>query len=199
MNWAIDRCIVLPTQHGALQGQLTLPASARGLIILAHADSAAFTGLARLAAGRHGVLSMGLLAAQELEFPDTLHNVALLTQRLLDVLNFVRNDGDTETLPVGLLSTAYATPAAIRTAVQRDVQVRALACLGGLIDLAGRQYLDLLAAPLLMLIEADDVAAAHSFEHAAPHFGAPHRLQRLAAGEDAGDRLAAWFWEHLYS
>lgn len=195
----MNREFVLVTPHGPLRGELTIPSAPRGLVVLAHVhDSPEDVGIASdLAAGSLSVLSMPLLTEEEMRFPDAAHNVPLLTQRLVDLLNLIRIDGDTESLPMALYAGGPATPAALRAAALRDAQVRVLTCHGGLIDQAGLQSLDLLAAPLLMLADADDAAAEASFQRAAEYICAPHKFVCLYPGESPGSHVARWFEEHL--
>jgi hypothetical protein len=91
-------------------------------------------------------------------------------------------------------------PAAIRAAAQRDTQVRAVACHGGLIDRAGAQALELLIAPLLMLIDADDDTAFAAYRRAAT---APALRTRNAGDRRSAktpeNRVAIWFSRFFYA
>ena len=114
-------------------------------------------------------------------------------QRLLDVLDLIRNDGDMQTCRSASAPTGIPRPAAIRCAAQRDTQVKALLCHGGLIDRAGVQSLELLVAPLLMLFEPDDMLLRRPTcgRHGAP--GCPHEKQHLALGDSPIPAIADWF------
>lgn len=187
------------TPHGPLHGHLLMPQPAQGLILLAQLRPTPLDMAinANLGSRHWAILSMGMLTPQEEHYPDTMHNVPLLTQRLLDALDMLRRDGDTEELPIGLFASAHVAPAAVRAAARRDQQVRALACHGGLIDLAGLQHLDLLVAPLLMLVDPDDTVSAASFQRATAHLKAPHELHCLEPGENPAGRIAGWFGAYL--
>lgn len=193
------RHIVLHTPHGSLHGQFERPDNPRGLILIAHShrvpDDAAL--LASLAANGFALLSMDLLSAHELQFADATQNVPRLAQRLLDVLDLIRNDGDMQDLALGIHASGDATPAAVRCAAQRDIQVKVLVCDGGLVDRAGLQALALLAAPLLMRVDHDDLPAAAAYRRAAAHLNGEHQLRLLAAGDHPLAEVTAWFTEHL--
>lgn len=193
----MNREISLATHHGPLHGHLTVPLAARGLVLVARTASGEADVGHELPIRHLAVLDVPLLTSQETPFPDAAHNVPLLAERLVEILNFIRIDGDTEALPLGIFASGHGTPAALRVAALRDAQVKALACHGGLVDLAGLQNLRLLAAPLLVLADADDAAAQTAFQRAAVHLAAPHRLQHLQPGEGPGGHVAAWFGEHL--
>jgi hypothetical protein len=71
------------------------------------------------------VLTMELLTSQEAQFVDATQNVPRLTQRLLDLLDLIRQDGDMQDLPLAIFATGDSCPAAVRVAAQRDTQVKA--------------------------------------------------------------------------
>lgn len=192
----MNRDFVLAASHGPLRGHLTLPPAPEGLVLAARLHDT-LEPESDLAAHRLAILSMPLLSESEMRFPDAAYNVPLLTQRILDLLELIRRDGDTESLPLGIFAAGHGAPAAIRAAARRDTQVRALACHGGLLDLAGLENLKLLAAPILMVTDPDDAASRTSFQRAASHISPPHRLLTLQPGEGPGSHVAQWFWEHF--
>lgn len=197
----MNRHLALNTAHGSLHGHLERPEHPRGLVLVARVHHALADSViaANLAARGYAILTMELLTAQELHFADAAQNVPRLSQRLLDVLDLIREDGDTQDLPLALFATGDVTPAAIRVAAQRDLQVRVLACHGGLIDRAGLQALQLLSAPLLMLFDAGDEIDKAAFHRARPHLGALCEERVLDPGEDAAQRIAAWLTLHLHA
>lgn len=195
----MNRKISLHTPHGSLYGWLERPETPNGLILLAHAHHVPVdsTIAAYLTARGYAVLTLDLLTTQELQFPDATQNVHRLTQRIIDVLDLARGDGDMADLPLGLFTGGDATPAAIRAAAQRDRQVTALVCHGGLIDHAGRQALELLVAPLLMLFDADDAVGPAVFQRARGHLHARCAMQQLRPLADPSPAMAEWFARYL--
>lgn len=191
----MNRQIALHTPHGSLHGQLERPETPRGLIVLArsHHLPADMTITASLAARGYAILAMELLTAHELQFVDATQNVPRLAQRLIEILDLARNDGDMQDLPLGIFASGDIAPAALRAAAQRDALVRAVVCHGGLIDRAGAQALDLLVAPLLMLIDADDDTALAGYRRAATHLRCVHETQLAETGESPANRVAIWF------
>lgn len=194
----MKRNIALQTPHGSLHGQLEIPEPGRTLILLARAHHAAVdTAIAaNLAARGYALLAMELLSTQEMQFADATQNVPRLAQRLLDVLDMIRRDGDMEPLPLVILANGDLTPAAIRAAAQRDIQVKALSCHGGLIDRAGLQSLELLSAPMQILFDADDEIGKNAYLRATRHLNGIHEMHVLTPGEDPVMRVAAWFSLH---
>lgn len=195
----MNRHFSLSTAHGALHGHLERPENPHGLVLVARIHNALADNLvaASLAARGYAILSMELLTAQETHFADAAQNVPRLSQRLLDLLDLIREDGDTQDLPLALLATGDVTPAAIRVAARRDLQVKALACHGGLVDRAGLEALRLLSAPLLMLFDDGTEIERAAFGRARRYLGAVCEERQLAAGEDAALHVAAWLGIHL--
>ena len=195
----LNRHITLQTPLGSLHGQLDLPDEARGLVLLArahHTPDDRFNADALLARGL-AVLGIELLSARETAFADATQNVPLLAGRLIEILDLARLDGDMENLPLAIYASGDVTPAALRAAAQRDAQVKVLAGHGGLIDRAGLQALQLLAAPLLMLFDADDETGPLACQRATAYLAIKHRMQVLKAGEEAISHAADWFLENL--
>lgn len=187
------------TPRGALHASLAIPESPPGLILIAQLQPTPLdTAINATLGSRHwGILSMSMLTPQEAHYPDAMHNVPLLTQRLIDALDVLRREADTEDLPIGLFASAHVAPAAIRAAAQRDQQVRALACHGGIVDLAGLQALRLISAPLLMLFDDDDRFGRLSFQRATPHLNCVHEARTLQVGENPATHVSAWFSLYL--
>jgi hypothetical protein len=195
----MNREITLPTPHGVLHGQLERPDQPRALILLARSHhvpvDAAIT--ANLAARGYAILAIELLSTHEIQFADATQNVPRLALRLIDILDLTRNDGDMQDLPLAIFASGDIAPAVIRTAAQRDTQVRAVACHGGLIDRAGAQALDLLVAPLLMLFDDDDDPGIAAYRRATTHLRGVHEMHVLEIGENPLNRVAEWFSLHL--
>ena len=193
------RTIKLDTPHGSLFGSLLPEAAPQGLVLLVRAHHAPVDDLiaGQFADSGYSVLRMELLTRQEMQFADATQNVPRLAQRLLDVLDLIRHDGDMSLLSLALQAHGDTTPAAIRVAAQRDAQVKALACHGGIVDRAGLQALEWLAAPLLMQFDGDDAAGQAAWQRARPRLRCQAESQILAPGDDAVAGTTRWFKQHL--
>ncbi len=155
--------LIIPSEHGSLHGSLALQSNSPGLVILAHA-ALALDGRDGLLANilRHAglsTLSVDLLAREEEQFPDVHNNIPLLAKRLLEFLDQIRHRmlmGEIPQQSIGLCAASTTAPVVVRIAAQRDHDIAAIVCRGGLIDLAGILYLRTLASPLLVLHEQSD-------------------------------------------
>jgi hypothetical protein len=191
----MNRNLSIQIPHGALHGHLELPENPQRLILLIRAHHAPVDAVVSVSFSTHdsATLTMELLSSQEAQFADATQNVPRLTQRLLDLMDMIRFDGDMQDLPLNIFATGDSCPAAIRAAAQRDMQVKKLACHGGVIDRAGLQALKLLTAPLLIIFDSDDLIGKTAFERAAHHLACEYETYTLAAGEDPAIAAAAWF------
>lgn len=191
----MQRSISIHTPSGPLHGQLTRPDDAGGLILIARAHHAPADAEYASVLNRHGfaTLNMELLSAHEIQFTDATQNIPRLTQRLLDLLDLTRHDHDMVDLPLAIFANGDTSPATIRASAQRDMQVKALICHGGMIDRAGLQSLKLLASPLLNLFEAEDLQGKTNYERAQSYLSCVHQAHTLAAFEDPAEIAAQWF------
>lgn len=190
---SITRDITLSSPQGALLGHLSRPEHCHSLIIMVQTGPHPADGAiaAALAACNHAILAIDLLTPQEAHFPDQ-QNAPLLAQRLVHLMDLLHRDGDTEDLVLGFYATDYAAPAAIRAAAQRDLAAKALVVSGGSIDHAGLQYLEALAAPLLVLVDHSDSITQAATQRAFQHLSAPHAMH-LIEMQAAAPEAAAWF------
>ncbi|NJA87941.1 hypothetical protein HCX48_01705 [Rhodocyclus tenuis] len=198
-----------------LPGEFRQPEGARALIILAHAGAETAVEEQALADALHEIglatLVIDLLHDDEERFADPKFNTPQLTGRLLDLMDLIRrrvSEGQLPDWPIGLYATDHVAPAAVRVAAQRDAEVLALVCCGGLIDLAGLMYLQALRAPLLLLVE-DDAHVRELAQRALAHIDAPSHWHAIA-GVDSPPHSAItqaeigalgidWFSRHLPS
>jgi hypothetical protein len=199
-NRTMKRRFSIRLSHGQLLGELDLPDFPRGLILVVSAHNIAVDHetAANLAARGYAVFSMELLTQQEAQFADASQNVPRLTERLLDLLDLIRHDGDMQDLPLAIYAIGESTPAAVRATAQRDAQVKVLICHGGMVDRAGLQALNLLTAPLLMLLDADDTPGHTAFTRAASHLSSLQQMQILNPGDDPVSAASNWLTQHLH-
>ena len=194
----MNRQLNLHTPHGALLGYLALPEVPRSLVLIACTRPLVVDDplTLNLFNRGHALLTMELISERERHFVDTTRDVSRLARRMTDILDLIRRDGDMQSLPLTIHASGEATPAGIRVAALRDTQVSALVCHGGLVDRAGRQALEMLVAPLLMLVDDNDPVALASWQRASRHFACSTEIQVLQAGEDQAEHVAAWLARH---
>lgn len=195
----LPRHFSLPLSNATLHGQLLRPDGAKRLLLIPkpHRIAIADPGAQYFLQAGDAVLAAELLTEREAAYAEATQDTARLAARLLHLLEFIREDADTQNLPLALLASDDLTPAALRAAARRDTQVAALVATGGLIDRAGLEALQLLAAPLLFLCPATDHYALAAWQRAQKHLTCPHAAHTLAPGEEATPRIAAWLAKNL--
>lgn len=198
-----------------LNGDLTLPADTRALVIFAHGSgSSRHSPRNRAVAevlqhGRLGTLLLDLLMEDE-DRADAVtaefrFNIALLADRLIGAVDWARALPQTSSLPVGLFGASTGAAAALIAAARRH-EVRAVVSRGGRPDLA-EESLESVDAPTLLIVGGRDEVVIELNKKALARLKAPKELQIVPRAthlfEEPGalDRVSqlakAWFERHL--
>ncbi|MEJ1197219.1 MULTISPECIES: dienelactone hydrolase family protein [unclassified Streptomyces] len=216
VSQTVSRTAKVPSGDASLDGDLTLPAGAPGVILFAHGS-----GSSRLsprnravAAGLHragfGTLLLDLLTEDE-EREDAAtarhrFDIALLTRRLTDAVDWLERRPDTAALSVGLFGASTGAGAALAAAAERPNRVSAVVSRGGRPDLAG-DVLSLVTAPVLLVVGGGDAAVLDLNREAAEELSAPHRIHVVpgathlfpepGALAQVTEAAADWFRDHV--
>jgi pimeloyl-ACP methyl ester carboxylesterase len=199
-----------------LAGDLTLPERAPGVVLFAHGSgSSRFSARNRFVAQRLndaelGTLLIDLLTPDE-ERADQVtaqlrFDIALLADRLVHAIGWLRGDPRTRELPVGLFGASTGAAAALVAAAERAGDVAAIVSRGGRPDLAG-QALPRVRAPTLLIVGGHDDIVIELNEQAQRLLRAPNKLvivpgvghlfEEPGALEQVADLARDWFREHL--
>jgi dienelactone hydrolase len=212
----VSDTVRIPSGEAALDGDLALPAGARGVVLFAHGSGssrlsprnrAVAAGLRR--AG-FGTLLPDLLTEDE-ERADVVtarhrFDIALLTRRLTDAVDWLERRPDTAPLAVGMFGASTGAAAALAAAAERPARIRAVVSRGGRPDLAG-EVLPRVTAPVLLVVGGADTTVLALNREAAERLTAPHRIHVVpgathlfpepGALEQVTDASADWFRDHL--
>ncbi|MFJ9202005.1 dienelactone hydrolase family protein [Streptomyces flaveolus] len=206
----------VPSHRATLDGDLTVPPGARGMVLFAHGSGSSRLSprnravAAGLRGAGFGTLLLDLLTPDEEreDIATARHrfDVALLARRLADAVDWLGRRPDTAGLPVGLFGASTGAAAALTAAAERPAAVFAVVSRGGRPDLAG-DALPLVAAPVLLVVGGSDetvldlnreaarrLASFHRI-HVVP--GATHLFPEPSALEEVTEVAAAWFRDHL--
>jgi pimeloyl-ACP methyl ester carboxylesterase len=148
-----------------LNGDLSLPADAAGLVVFAHGSgSSRHSSRNRLVAdvlqrGRLATLMLDLLTERE-EHVDVItaefrFNIPLLGGRVIAAVDWARTAQPASSLSVGLFGASTGAAAALIAAAERPEAVRAVVSRGGRPDLA-EGALDRVVAPTLLIVGGRD-------------------------------------------
>jgi pimeloyl-ACP methyl ester carboxylesterase len=180
------RPVRIELADAALNGDLSLPANPRGLVVFAHGSgSSRHSSRNRSVAevlqqARLGTLLLDLLTDAE-ERTDTVtaefrFDIPLLAERVVGAADWVNVCATTKSLPVGLFGASTGAAAALIAAARRSAAVRAVVSRGGRPDLAS-DSLHLVTAPTLLIVGGRDEVVIELNRHAFEQLTAPKRLE----------------------
>jgi putative phosphoribosyl transferase len=213
----VEQLVQLAAQEVTLEGDLTVPADARGAVLFAHGSGSSrhssrnrFVAVQLQHAG-FATLLIDLLTAEEEQVDRaTAHlrfDVSLLARRLADATDWLGRQRVTAALPVGYFGASTGAAAALIAAARRPDQVTAVVARGGRPDLAG-EALDKVRAPTLLIVGGDDPVVIALNESALEQLhtpqqqlvivpGAGHLFEEPGALEQVAQHAAGWFCLHL--
>jgi putative phosphoribosyl transferase len=159
------RSIQIEIGGKALQGDLIVPAGARGFVLFAHGSGSSRHSphnqeVARaLHNGRLGTLLLDLLTPAEEQIDAQTRylrfDVPLLAERLIAAVDWLKRDRAAAELPLGLFGASTGAAAALIAAAERPREARAVVSRGGRPDLAG-VALGQVGAPTLLIVGGND-------------------------------------------
>lgn len=212
------RAVQFAADGAALEGDLALPADARGVVLFAHGSgSSRFSVRNRFVAAEMnraglGTLLIDLLTADEEVMDErTGHlrfDIALLGNRLVAAIEWLRADADTRDLPAGLFGASTGGGAALVAAARMPDVVRAVVSRGGRPDLAG-DALAAVRAPTLLVVGGSDTQVIEMNRDAMARMspetevrleivpGATHLFAEPGALEEVARLAGAWLSRHL--
>ncbi|HEX6658974.1 MAG TPA: dienelactone hydrolase family protein, partial [Ilumatobacter sp.] len=146
-----------------LDGQLTVPARATGIVVFAHGSgSSCHSPRNRYVAGvlnRAGLATLlfDLLTTAEEHDRGNVFDINLLARRLVDATRWLATRPDVCALPVGYFGASTGAAAALWAAAEPDNEIAAVVSRGGRPDLAGPRLAAVTAPTLLIVGGRDDV------------------------------------------
>lgn len=206
----------IPLDGVALEGILTIPEHAKGLVIFVHGSgSSRNSPRNRYVAGvlnEHGTASLlvDLLTEEEGVVDDqTRHlrfDIPLLSARLGRIIDWAGKNPATSGLSIGLFGASTGAAAALIAATRYAGAVKAVVSRGGRPDLA-MESLPFVAVPVLLIVGAADPEVLRLNGQALEKLGrrsainiiprATHLFEEPGALEDVARRAAAWFERYL--
>jgi putative phosphoribosyl transferase len=213
---ATESTVTVDTGDAELEGTLTVPADASGVVLFAHGSgSSRHSPRNRFVANelrqaRLATLLTDLLTPEE-EAIDARtaklrFDIDLLARRVTAATDWLADQDATRGLPIGLFGASTGAAAALVAAAERPELVRAVVSRGGRPDLAG-DVLGRVRAPTLLVVGGDDVEVLRLNEQARDQLTAENELQVVPGAthlfEEAGalEQVAAlardWLERHL--
>lgn len=193
-----------------LTAELTIPATANGIIVFARAGAAAHLNqrdravAAQLQKAGFGTLLPDLLTETEV-MASAAFDIDLLTARLLIVTKWLQERDLFGHYRLAYFAVSIAAAAAIQAAICLEEDIDALVCRGGRTDLAFEAIPEL-QAPILLIAGSLDKPVLQFNREAIESFSCPKRLEILQGtthhftDEKLGEVAAltqAWYKKHL--
>jgi len=200
--------ISIPLEIGHLEGMLTVPENALGMVLFVHGGGGSRHSPQNklIADALHeqavGTLLFDLLTPVEDSRQGNRFNVDLLADRLELATNWITKQTNYPNHALGYFSVDTGAAAALRCAARLE-RIKAVVVRGGRPDLAGAEALSEVKAPTLMLVGGRDSSAiavnreaftkiqCEKQMHVIP--GATERFEQPGTHEQVATQAGTWF------
>ena len=211
------RPVSIPAEGVTLQGDLTLPAGARGIIVFAHGSGSSRLSPRNRMVARHlqeagfGTLLFDLLTAREESVDNVTRalrfDIEFLADRLAAATAWLGSQGIAHDLPFGYFGASTGAAAALVAAARNPGMVAAVVSRGGRPDLAGA-LLRKVTAPTLLLVGGADAGVIELNQTALAQLGcvgkelaivpgATHLFEEPGTLERVAEMAGQWFARYL--
>jgi dienelactone hydrolase len=211
-----DRPVQVRAGTVDLQGDLRIPAGARGIVVFAHGSGSGrhsprnrFVADVLVKAGLATFL-IDLLTEEEemidVQTAELRFNIRLLAERLQGMSDWLASEASTAALPIGYFGASTGAAAALIAAADRPERVRAIVSRGGRPDLAG-PVLARVRQPTLLIVGGEDDVVIELNRQALARLagikqlvivpGATHLFEEPGALEQVAALAVQWFQRYL--
>jgi putative phosphoribosyl transferase len=189
--------------------EVVVPSGATGLVVFAHGSGSGAASprnrhvAARLREAGLGTVLVGLVLPEE---GDRRFDIPLLGERVLAVIDRLREEQRIDGAPVGVFGASTGAAAALVAAADRPDEIQAVVSRGGRPDLA-MDVLDRVRAPTLLIVGGEDREVLELNRRAQARMtveaeleivpGAGHLFEEPGALDRVADLAAGFFARHL--
>jgi putative phosphoribosyl transferase len=207
-----DDEVVIPAGGQLLEGHLTIPERAVGLVVFAHGSGSSRHSPRNRAVAHAleavglGTLLFDLLSADEESDRTNVFDIGLLASRLSSATTWLRTQPDAAGLHIGYFGASTGAAAALWAASEPGNEIGAVVSRGGRPDLA-IDRLGRVQAPTLLIVGSDDDVVLELNRQAAARMhcerkieivlGATHLFEEPGALETVARLAGVWFVRHL--
>jgi dienelactone hydrolase len=208
--------VVVPIDELGLEGTLSIPQDATGVVLFAHGSgSSRHSPRNRLVAGELqqaglATLLFDLLSAEEERLDartgELRFDIGLLARRVVAATDWLCQQDAANGLPIGCFGASTGAAAALVAAAERADAVRAVVSRGGRPDLAG-EALPRVRAPTLLIVGGRDEVVLDLNRQAQAQMnaeselevvpGATHLFEEPGKLERVAELARDWFARHL--
>jgi pimeloyl-ACP methyl ester carboxylesterase len=209
--------MLVVTDTVTLEGNLTVPAGAPGIVLFAHGSGSSrhsprnrFVAEQLQSAG-FATLLIDLFTVAEEQIDrstgELRFNISFLAERLVAATNWLAREAETAQLQVGYFGASTGAAAALVAAARLPDRVSAVVSRGGRPDLAG-DALRQVRAPTLLIVGGDDRVVITLNQSALDQLrtpqqelvivpGAGHLFEETGTLEQVAHEAVDWFRKHL--
>ena len=211
-----ETAVTVPVGSVVVEGNLTVPSSARGIVLFAHGSgSSRFSSRNRYVAKvfnaqKIATLLFDLLTNEEdqedIVTAEYRFNINLLAERLIGATEWLKRDPRTKNYSFGYFGASTGAAAALIAAAKLPNDIAAVVSRGGRPDLAA-DYLPRVAAPTLLLVGGLDTEVIELNRQAMAQMsaenkmvivpGATHLFEESGTLEEVAKLAADWFLRYL--
>lgn len=207
-----ERLVHIPQGNVTMEGMLALPAEPIGIVLFAHGSgSGRFSPRNNFVArvlNEAGIatLLIDLLSKEEDMNYGTRFDIPLLTDRLQAAVKWLKMEGSTKELPLGLFGASTGAAAALEVAAKSKDLVGAVVSRGGRPDMA-MKVLGRIEAPTLLIVGGADhgvielniaaYEALGSTKELQIVPGATHLFEEPGCLEEVSRLAREWFKKYL--
>ena len=200
-----------PVAEGSLDGVVSVPDHARGLVVFAHGSGSSHRSVRnRFVADRLGDAGLAtalvdLLTAEEDGNRALVFDIEFLTRRLLALTGWLQRQAGLQSLPLGFFGASTGAAAALAAAAELGDGVVAVVSRGGRPDLV-LPVLPTVTAPTLLIVGGADTTVLALNRRALEELGgsaelrvvpgATHLFAEPGALEEVSGAAADWFLGH---
>ena len=208
--------IRIPVGNITVEGTLTLPTGAKGVVLFAHGSGSSRFSIRNQYVAKEfnkakiATLLFDLLTQEEEEIDvvtaEYRFNIALLAERLIGATEWLRNDPQTRKFAFGYFGASTGAAAALIAAAKIPSEIAAVVSRGGRPDLAGK-YLQHVMAPTLLLVGSLDTEVIELNRQAMDEMkaqkklviipGATHLFEEPGTLEEVAKFSKDWFLNYL--
>ena len=208
----VDEDVAITFDELYLNGHLTIPANASGMVLFAHGSGSGRLSPRNAAVAQVlnsaglGTLLLDLLTDTEADNRRNVFDIELLADRLSHATAWLRDRHDIDGMPIGYFGASTGAAAAIVAAARKPDDVCAVVARGGRTDLAG-DWLAKVQAPVLLIVGGNDLPVIDLNREAQRQLTCPNLLEIVRGAthlfEEPGTlaqaaRLAqSWFLNYL--
>lgn len=211
MNEKTGKSIVIPIDSVKLEGILSAPEKAKGIVVFAHG-----AGSSRLSPRNNfvasilnehnlGTLLFDLLTEEEDSVYENRFDIPLITNRLVEATKWFKNSEHYKNYNIGYFGSSTGAAAALEAAAVLSKDIKAVVSRGGRPDLS--EHLSEVISPTLLIVGGEDHAVieynqeAYNLLQAEKHIeivgGATHLFEEEGALEKVANLASDWFVKHI--